>query len=232
MVRWGLVVIVLACSCQPAANSPSPTNYTGKSHESGFVMRSEGVAPGLIQSNEGAVIGAAAEEFFSGRWTDWKVGEFIGINPNWVDGQFASFDQALSFWVVKFGNDGNSDEKTLREIRATLDAVSAPPATTGKVQKGLTNMELDERIVLIHSTYFGTTESWVPGAVPIKNSKGRNGTFRARCAMAYPLFSGGGRYAFVQMNQVKSGHESGQLHFFIEDRGGNWRVLAVGEVAE
>ena len=232
MVRWGLVAIVLACSCEPASTPSSTKAPSSDANNSGFVMRSEGVAPGLIRSDEGAAVDAAVGEFYFGRWTEWKTGEFIAIDPNWVAGQFASFDQALSFWVVKFGNDGNPDEKTLREIRATLDAVKAPPATKGNVEKGLTTLELNERIVLIHATYFGTSETWVPGAVPIKNSKGRNGTFRARGAMAYPLFSGGGRYAFVQMNQVKSGHESGQLHFFIEKRGGNWRVLAVGEVAE
>ena len=167
-----------------------------------------------------------------GRWPDWKIGEFIAIDPNWVDGQFASFDQALSFWVIKFGNDGNRDERTLQRIRATLDTAGAPPSTKGNIEKGLGTLDLDERIVLIHATYFSGSEQWVPGAVPIKNSKGRNGAFRARGALAYPLFSGDNRYAFVQMNQVKSGSSSGQLHFFIEKSGRNWRTLAVGRVAE
>ena len=178
MRQLGLVVMILACSCQPAASSPSVKNEAN--NNSGFVMRSEGVAPGLIHSDEGAAIDAAIGEFYFDRWTEWKTGEFIAVDPNWVAGQFSNFDQALAFWLIKFSNDGNADEKTLREIRATLDAVKAPPATKGNVEKGLATLEMNERIVLVHATYFGTAETWVPGGVPIKNRFGRNGTFRAR----------------------------------------------------
>ena len=236
MRRIGLVVVILACSCQPggATNSAgngktsSDTPYVSSNQESSNT-------PHLAVGEESAVIDAAAQEFYGSRWAEWNTGDFIAVEPAWATGQFDSsnFDKALLYWTTKFGNDAMAGaEETLKRIRETLNTASAPVGGTSNVTKGIETMDLDSKLVVVPSTYFNDADPWVPGAVTMKNRLGQEGSFRARCALTYPLFSGDGRYAFLQLNRVKSGHAYGQLHYFLEKTDGSWRTLAVGRVAE
>ena len=236
MRRIGLVGVILACSCQPGGASNSAANgrtnsdtpYVSSNHESPST-------PHLAVGEESAVIDAAAQEFYGSRLSEWNTGDFIAVEPAWSTGQFDSsnFDKALAFWTTKFGNDGMaSAEETLKRIRETLNTASAPAGGTSNVTKGIETMDLDSRLVIVPSTFFNDADPWVPGAVTMKNRAGKEGSFRVLCALTYPLFSGDGRYAFLQMNRVKSGHAYGQLHFFVEKVEGSWRALAVGRVAE
>ena len=238
MWRWGLVALVLACSCQPGAGSTNSANGAATSSTGGapFVPKANNgtSTEALSASEEAQVIAGAIDEFFSSRWQDWNVGEYIAVEPAWTIGQFDStfFDKALDFWIVKFGNDGDAGEETLKRIRETLITSNSPPAVGSKVEKPLDAMDLGQRIVIVPSTYFNRSAAWVPGAVSIKNRANVEGGIRARGALAYPLFSGDGHYAFLQMNHVGAGNEVGQLHFFLVKIEGKWRALAVGRLAE
>ncbi|MEI8283164.1 MAG: hypothetical protein WCG75_12220 [Armatimonadota bacterium] len=234
MVRWGIVAVVLACSCKPNPES-GPQNPSAPNPNTPFVKsQTNNNGPKLIASEEATVISTALNEFFATRWQDWRVGEFVAIQPNWVNGQFdsESFDKALQFWTTKFGNDQNLDEETLKRIRATLDTANSSPGTTSNVQKGLAEMDLDARIVIVPTTYFDKAMDWVPGSYTVVNRQNEKGGIRAAGALTYPLFSGNNQCAFFQLNQVKSGREYGQLHFFLEKQDGKWKVLAVGRKLE
>ncbi len=238
MWRWGLVALVLACSCQPGAGSTNSANGAGTSStgRAPFVPKSNNGTPTVTLSvtEEAQVITGAMDEFFASRWQDWNVGEYIALEPAWTIGQFDStyFDKALDFWIVKFGNDGDASEETLKRIRETLITANSPPAIGSNVEKPLDTMDLGQRIVIVPSTYFNRSAAWVPGAVSIKNQANVEGGIRARGALAYPLFSGDGHYAFLQMNHVGAGNEVGQLHFFLVKIEGKWKALAVGRMAE
>jgi hypothetical protein len=235
MERWALVAVILAGSCQPVAESGAGKKATETKANSSFVPKSPVVETpqNFVASEEGQVVSAASQEFFGSRWGEWSSGEFVAFEPSWGTGQFQSFDRALEFWTTKFGNDGNADEETLKRIRSTLDAAEAPPSPPqGNVAKGLDGMELDAHIVLTPSTMVNNSDVWVPGAVSVKNRAGQNGGIRVKGTLCYPLFSGNGHYAMLQMNRVKAGSAFGQLHFFLEKTSGSWRTLAVGRVAE
>ena len=193
------------------------------------------VSTALVASEESAVIVAASSEVFTERWPDWNTGDYVGIEPAWSTGKFDTegFDKALSYWTIKFGNDGiAANEETLKRIKETLVTASSRPATTVNVEKGLANMDLGERIVLVPKTFFGSNDAWVPGAVRMQNRSNKGGSFRVFGALSYPQFSGDGRYAFFQLNHVKSARAYCQLHLFLEKVEGSWRTLAVGRVPE
>lgn len=236
MWRWGLVAMIIACSCQSGMKN-SPDNSTrNNSTKDPFVSKSPDSTPPstLSATEEAQVITGAMDEFFASRWEDWNVGEYIALEPAWTIGQFDStyFDKALDFWIVKFGNDGNVGEGILRRIRETLIASNSPPAVGSKGEKPLDTMELGTKVVIVPTTYFNSSAAWVPGAIPIKNRANVEGGIRAKGALAYPLFSGDGHYAFLQMNHVASGNELGQFHFFLVKNEGKWKALAVGRMAE
>ena len=174
MWRWGLVALVLACSCQPNASSTNSANSPGTTSSGGapFVPKpNKGTSTeALSASEEAQVITGAIDEFFSSRWQDWNDGEYIAVEPAWTIGQFDStfFDKALDFWIVKFGNDGDASEETLKRIRETLTTSNSPPAVGCKVEKALDAMDLGQRIVIVPSTYFNRSAAWVPGAVSIR----------------------------------------------------------------
>jgi hypothetical protein len=186
-------------------------------------------------SEEAAVISGAIDEFFSARWQEWNVGDLIALEPTWTTGQFDSlgFDKALTFWTIRFGNDGNTnDEETLKRIRETLDSAGSPPSQVGTVEKALESLDFGVRAIILPPSYFDQNSAWVPGAISTKPTAGGETSIRAKCALTYPLFSGDRHYAFVQLNHVKSGKESGQLHFFMVKVDGKWRSLAVGRTLE
>lgn len=237
MWRWGLVALILACSCQPGAGSQVSANQGAQPKpDDEFVSKTNDVTPTatLSTTEEAQVIIGAMDEFFASRWEDWNVGEYIALEPAWTIGQFDStfFDKALDFWIVKFGNDGNAGEGTLRRIRETLIASNSPPAVGSKSEKPLDTMDLGTKVVIVPTTYFNSSAAWVPGSIPIKNRANLEGGIRAKGALAYPLFSGDGHYAFLQMNHVASGNELGQFHFFLVKNEGKWKALAVGRMAE
>jgi hypothetical protein len=236
MWRWGLVALVLACSCQPGGSSTNNPKPSSTGNGAPFVPKSDEptLAPSLSATEEAQVIAGAMDEFFTNRWQDWNVGEFVALEPAWTVGQFDStyFDKALDFWIVQFGNDGDASEGTLKRIRETLIAANSPLAVGSKVEKPLDTMDLGPRIVIVPPTYFSNSAAWVPGAVLVKNRANMNGGIRAKGALSYPLFSGDGHYAFLQMNHVGAGNELGQLHFFMVKIEGKWKALAVGRIAE
>jgi hypothetical protein len=231
MWRLGLVAIICMCSCQPKpeANTPEVSNepFVSKANDSS-------PKPALQSGDEAEVVIGAMEEFFSSRWVQWNTGDFVGLEPAWTTSQFDStyFDKALQFWTVKFGNDSNPSEETLKRIRETLDANASPPAVANRVEKGLQTLNLGQRIVLAPTTFFDQTAPWVPGAVQIKSPSGAMGSIRSYGAISYPLFSGDHHFAFLQMNRVKTGNDSSQLHFFMEQLDGKWKTLAVGQISE
>ena len=215
------------------ANSKVESNAD---QSSSFVPKTQDprVNTALSPSEEADVIQGAMGEFFTNRWAEWNVGEFIALEPAWTNGQsdLQNFDKALDYWIVKFGNEGNSDEGILKRIRETLVIAGSPLATKIKVEKPLDTMDLGQQVVIAPSTYFDNSAAWVPGSVGIKSRLNREGGIRAKGSLAYPLFSGDGRYAFVEMRHVKAGTELGQLHFFLEKMEGKWKTLAVGRMTE
>jgi hypothetical protein len=237
MWRWGLVATVFACSCQSGVNPSPKASAPGTASNDPFISRDSNSTPSqnISASEEANVIRGAMDEFFSSRWQDWNSGDFIALEPAWTIGQFDSvyFDKALAYWTTKFGNDGDANnEETLKRIQETLVTAGSPPASVSQVEKPLDTMDLGTRIVIVPTTYFDTNASWVPGAVQFKSSSNMTGGIRARGALAYPMFSGNGQYAFLQMNHVGSGRELGQLHFFLVKTEGKWKALAVGRAAE
>ena len=231
---WAVGGLVFACSCQPAVDSGTGKTPPDSKVNTNYIQKAAEADPkrNVAASEEGAVVSAASQEFFTSRWGEWKAGVFVAFEPNWGTGQFDSFDKALQFWTTKFGNDGNADEETLKRIRSTLDTAGAAPGTKGNIEKGLDGMELDPHIVLTPATMFNNADPWVPGAVSVKNSAGQDGGVRVKGTLCYPLFSGDGHFAMLQMNHVKAANTFGQLHFFLEKTSGAWRVVAVGRVAE
>ena len=228
--------MVLACSCQPSNGSSGSGNVAVDPPTSApFVSKSPDSNPktNLNSSEEDAVVNGAIQEFFTSRWSDWNVGEFIAVEPSWGNCDFPSFDKALEHWTTKFGNDGNTDEETLKRIKSTLETANAPPSPQkGNVDKSLPTMELDVRVIIVPSTFFNEADPWVPGAVTFTNRNGKVGSIRTKGTLCYPMFSGDGHYGFMQMSHVKSGREYGQLHFFLEKADGKWRALAVGRIGE